>query len=169
LHRQGFSAAQGLATWQGTALSAGAATLEVTALPGRHATGPARLLLPPVMGSMLEFRPAPAAEPLRVYLTGDTLVVEDLREIPRRYPVIDTAVMHLGGTTLPGGLVVTMDAAQGADLLELLAPTRAVPVHYDDYSVFRSPLEAFLAETEQRGLRARVSVVARGDTLDLRA
>ncbi|MGX1298856.1 hypothetical protein RKD35_000344 [Streptomyces albogriseolus] len=48
-------------------------------------------------------------------------------------------MLHLGGTTLPGGLVVTMDAEQGADLLDVIRPYRALPVHHDDYGVFRSP------------------------------
>ena len=42
-----------------------------TALPGRHAPGPINRLLPPVMGSMLEF--VAEDEIRRVYISGDTL------------------------------------------------------------------------------------------------
>ncbi len=65
-------------------------------------------------------------------------------------------MLHLGGTTLPGGLVVTMDAEQGADLLDVIRPYRALPVHHDDYGVFRSPLSDFLAEAARRGHGGRI-------------
>ncbi|MGN6609742.1 MAG: MBL fold metallo-hydrolase [Jatrophihabitans sp.] len=129
LHRQGFRGGRGLTTWQTHTLSRDGARLVVTALPGRHAKGVTRHLLPPVMGSLLEYAPAGEVE-LRVNLTGDTMVVDDLREIPRRYASIDAAVLHLGGTTLPNGAMVTMDGREGTDLVELVRPGIAVPVHH---------------------------------------
>jgi L-ascorbate metabolism protein UlaG (beta-lactamase superfamily) len=83
--------------------------------------------------------------------------------------MIDAAVLHLGGTRLPGGLMVTMDAGQGADLLELVDPGVAVPIHFDDYPVFKSPLADFRAELQRRGQIHRVRFVDRGDTVDLRS
>jgi L-ascorbate metabolism protein UlaG (beta-lactamase superfamily) len=163
LARQGFRNTQGLGTWGETALHSSGHALRIIAVPGRHATGVARHLLPPVMGSVLEYQPAPGKLALRMYITGDTLLVDELRAIPQRYPHLDVAVLHLGGTTLPGGLVVTMDGAAGAELVQLLAPTRAVPIHYDDYRVFRSPLSHFEAEIARRGLSDIVDVVRRGD------
>ncbi len=168
LRRQGFAAPQGLPTWDSTTLERDGHVLTVTAVPGRHATGPARLLLPPVMGSVLTYA-SPDGPVLCLYITGDTLFVDDLRAIPGRFPGIDAAVLHLGGTTLPGGLVVTMDARQGAELLEFLRPRVAVPIHNDDYGVFKSPLSAFLAETAARGLDDMVRVVRPGQTADLLA
>jgi L-ascorbate metabolism protein UlaG (beta-lactamase superfamily) len=167
LHRQGFAAGLGLTTWQSQSLSKDSARLTVTALPGRHARGVMRHLLPPVMGSMVEYAPAGAVE-LRVYITGDTLIVDDLREIPRRYASIDTAVLHLGGTKLPNGAVVTMTGAEGAELFELVRPRVAVPVHYDDYGVFASPLSDFVSAMKDRGLSDTVRAVGRGETVSLR-
>ena len=77
---------------------------------------------------------------------------------------IDLTVAHLGGTRLPGGLLVTMDGRRGVDLIERLALAAVVPVHYDDYSVFKSPLSDFLAEADKRRLSDRVHVVPRGDS-----
>jgi len=119
------------------------------------------------MGSMLEFGPLSGEVTLRLYVSGDTLLVDDLREIPQRYRDIDAAVLHLGGTRLPGGLMVTMDARQGADCLELIDPGMAVPVHFDDYALFTSPLSDFRAEVTRRGLAGRVTFVDRGDTVTL--
>jgi L-ascorbate metabolism protein UlaG (beta-lactamase superfamily) len=167
LGRQGFRNAEGLVTWGETTLSRGGQAVRITAMPGKHATGFARHLLPPVMGSMLEYESGPGQVALRMYITGDTLLINELRAIPLRYPQIDFAVLHLGGTTLPGGLVVTMDGAAGAELVDLLRPDRAVPIHYDDYPVFRSPLSDFEAEIARRGLSEIVDVVPRGASRQL--
>ncbi|MHC1558627.1 MBL fold metallo-hydrolase [Actinomycetospora sp. C-140] len=166
--RQGFRRALGLRTWEShTLVRPDGATLRVTALPGRHAPRLVTRLLPPVMGSLLEFAD-PSGEVLRrLYLSGDTLPFEGIPLIREHIGEVDRAVLHLGGTTLPGGLVVTMDGRMGADVLETIAPRRATPIHYDDYGVFRSPLSDFLGEVERRGWDDRVDVVRRGDTIPL--
>jgi L-ascorbate metabolism protein UlaG (beta-lactamase superfamily) len=164
--RHGFGDVRGLSTWDSCTLTAGTDQVRVTAVPARHARGPVESLLPPVMGSVLEFGPVDGPVERRVWLSGDTLDVAELRQIPVRYPHLDLAVLHLGGTTLPGGLVVTMDGVAGADVLELVDPVRAVPVHFDDYGVFRSPLADFRSEVERRGLGPVVRYVARGETAE---
>jgi L-ascorbate metabolism protein UlaG (beta-lactamase superfamily) len=166
LGRWGF-AARPLRTWESTIVRRGAAKLRVTALPGRHAYGAWQRLFPPVMGSLLEIT-APDRPPLRIYLSGDTLVYDDLREIRARYPDLDIGVLHLGGTRILG-LLLTMDGEQGVDLLELIRPRVAVPVHFDDYPVFRSPLSDFLDAVERRRPASRIVTVGRGETLPLPA
>jgi L-ascorbate metabolism protein UlaG (beta-lactamase superfamily) len=169
LREWGFSTV-GLETWQSHELrSASGDVLRVTATPGRHARGALRALLPPVMGSVWEYLPSNAA-PLSMYVTGDTLVVDDLRDIPVRHPHLDLGLWHLGGTRIPGvlglGVLVTMDAAQGAELLQIVRPRVTVPIHYDDYGVFTSPLQAFLDEAQRRGLPG-VHPLSRGEQLPL--
>ncbi|WP_433465974.1 MBL fold metallo-hydrolase [Spirillospora sp. CA-128828] len=159
-----FRHAIGLRTWESHTMVKDGAVLRIRSLPGRHAPGPARLLLPPVMGSLLEFGPATGDVQFRLYITGDTLMFDGIQQIARRYRDIDLAVLHLGGTKLPGGLLVTMDAGQGADLIETIRPANAVPVHYDDYTVFTSPLEDFRRELERRGLSEQATYVAPGQT-----
>ena len=75
-------------------------------------------------------------------------------------------MLHLGGTKV-FGLLLSMDGRQDVDLLEILRPRYAVPVHVDDYLVFRSPLSDFLAEVERRRPTSRVVTVGRGETLPL--
>ncbi|WP_228927749.1 MBL fold metallo-hydrolase [Streptomyces sp. DH7] len=159
---QGFGRATGLRDWEHRTLVKDRHQVRLTAMPGRHALGPLRGLLPRVMGSMLEFGPAGGQVRLRVYISGDTLLFDGVDEIARRYPDTDVAVLHLGGTRLPGGLVVTMDGRQGAELARRLGPRFALPVHYDDYSVMKSPLSAFLDEMARRGLEERVVHCDRG-------
>ena len=166
LRRQGFHAATALPTWHRHELRRDEHRLTVTALPGRHAVGPTRHLLPPVMGSLLDYHRGDDLV-LRLYISGDTLFVDDLRAIPQRYPALDVAVLHLGGTMLPGGLLVTMDAEQGADLTQFLGAGTTVPVHHDDYGVFSSPVSSFTSELAKRGATNRVVVVRPGETIEL--
>jgi L-ascorbate metabolism protein UlaG (beta-lactamase superfamily) len=166
LNRWGFREPVALRTWDDLELVKADATLRVTALPARHALGPVARLLPPVMGSMVEYRANPTAEPLRVYLSGDTLYHEELREIRQRFPAIDVAVVHLGGTRFLG-LLLTMDGVQGVDLVQMLRPHQVVPVHYDDYTIMKSPLSDFTGELERRRDRTTLRHVERGHTVDL--
>jgi L-ascorbate metabolism protein UlaG (beta-lactamase superfamily) len=163
----GFRRAVGLRTWEQHTLSKDGERLRVTSAPGLHAPGLARFLLPPVMGSVVELLAPGGQIRYRLYLSGDTLMHTALSEVARRYPDTDVAVLHLGGTTLPGGLMVTMDGRQGAELLDTVRPRRAVPVHYDDYQAFRSPLSDFRAEVDRRGLGDAVTWVERGQTVTL--
>jgi L-ascorbate metabolism protein UlaG (beta-lactamase superfamily) len=169
LGRYGFLAPHGLDTWESWEhRSATGAGVRVTSVPAEHAAGPVlRRLIPPVMGSVLEFTAAPGARPYQIYVTGDTLLRPRLHEIFERYPRLDLAVVHLGGTRI-GPVLLTMDGEQGARLLERMpGTTRVVPVHHDDYGVFRSPLRDFLAAAARRGLSARVLPVGRGETVPL--
>lgn len=166
LRIRGFENAVALDTWTSHELRRGDERLTITSLPGRHAPGPARHVLPPVMGSLLEYTGAGGDEPFRLYVTGDTLNVPELRQIASAYPRLDAAVVHLGGTRILG-MLVTMDAQQGTDLIELVRPEVAVPVHYDDYAVFRSPLSDFRDEMARRGGPVEVRYVDRGDTVPL--
>lgn len=163
----GFRRAVGLRTWDSHTLVKDGRVLRVTATPGRHGPGRVAALLPPVMGSVLEFGDGDGAVDLRVYVSGDTLMVDELHEIPRRFPDVDLALVHLGGTTLLRTVMVTMDGRQGADLLDLVRPAWTVPIHVDDYTVFRSPLSDFEAELARRGGAHRMTVVRRGDTVGL--
>jgi L-ascorbate metabolism protein UlaG (beta-lactamase superfamily) len=165
LEGKGFRPLEGLRTWESINVRKGDARLRVTAMPGTHAPGPMRKVLPPVMGSMLEFGEAERATRLRLYISGDTLVHNRLREIPRRYPEIDLALLHLGGTRVLG-ILVTMDAEQGVEALRIIDPRTAVPIHYNDYGVFKSPLEDFKKAVAEAGLEDRVRYLAHGETYE---
>jgi L-ascorbate metabolism protein UlaG (beta-lactamase superfamily) len=166
LTRYGF-AADGLRTWERRTLADGDEELTVESLPAVHARGVLGRLLPPVMGSLLEHRVAGSLE-RRVMLSGDTLTGDHLDAVRERHPDVDVAVVHLGGTRVLLH-TVTMDAAQGVDYLRRTAPRRAVPVHYDDYRVFRSPLGDFLVAAAAAGLGHVVTVADPGATIDLTA
>lgn len=163
LRRQGFRHPVPLETWQSHRVDGAGGSVEVTATPGKHAPQPLGALLPSVMGSMLDF--AVGGSPtLRLYISGDTLLHDRIREIPRRYPDIDVCLIHLGGTRV-AGILLTMDADQGVRFLQIVRPAVAVPIHYDDYTVFKSPLDDFRTAAAAAGLDSEVRDVERGETV----
>ncbi|USZ75955.1 MBL fold metallo-hydrolase [Halorussus vallis] len=163
LAEKGFRRTYPLETWDEIRIRKGDAELAVTATPGTHAPGVLSKALPPVMGSVLEFRRGDARPLVRLYVTGDTLLFEELAEIPNRYPDIDVALVHLGGTKL-FGVLLTMDAEQGVEAVKLFDADTSIPIHYDDYDVFASPLSDFQRAVAEAGLGDRVAYLDRGDT-----
>ncbi|MFR9806807.1 MBL fold metallo-hydrolase [Pseudonocardia sp. RS010] len=165
LRRQGFRAAEGVRTWESWETTRNDDLLRVTAVPGQHGPAVVHRALPPVMGAVLELERA-GGTVLRIYQTGDTLMRPFLHRVHERFGPPDVLVAHLGGTRV-AGVLVTMDARQGADLVETFRPGTTIPVHYDDYDVFRSPLSHFTQELYDRGLQAGLRVLHRGETARL--
>jgi L-ascorbate metabolism protein UlaG (beta-lactamase superfamily) len=167
LAKGGFRSTYALDTWDALNVTKGEARLRITSMPGKHGPGPLTAALPPVMGSMLEFSRSGGATTLRLYITGDTLVHDDLREIPRRFPGIDLALLHLGGTRVLG-ITLTMDGKQGVEMMRIVAPRMSVPIHYNDYTVFKSPLKDFARALKEAGLEKKVTYVRHGGTYRFR-
>jgi L-ascorbate metabolism protein UlaG (beta-lactamase superfamily) len=165
LHQRRFRSADGLDPWDERTVTRGTTTLTITALPGQHKRGLLAPLFPPVIGSLLEFS-GPDLPRLRIYQSGDTLLVDRLEEIRTRCPDIDVGLIHLGGTKVLG-MQLTMDGREGATWVKRLAPGLAVPIHYDDYTVFKSPLSDFLAEVDRQGVDVPIKPLDRGERLPL--
>jgi len=179
-----FTAVHGLETWHGAVLRKPNApqAIRIRAMPGKHVPdgiiGTLNDLagaVPPTNGWMVELGRCTSDDDssfecgYRIYISGDTLMVDDLKEIPKRYKGqnIDLMLAHLGGTTIPSPkiplLMVTMDAEQGVQLLRLVNPDLTIPIHFDDYDVFLSPLSDFKKKIEEAGLTDRVVYLDRGD------
>ncbi len=163
LKKKGFSRTYAVNTWESLTIFKGKATLRLSAMPARHAPGPVQFLMPRVMGSMLEFQAAADATRMRLYISGDTLLYDQLREIPRRFPDIDLALLHLGGTKVMG-MLLTMDGKQGAQALKIVAPKTAIPIHFNDYKVFKSPLDDFKKAVREADLAFKVKYLKHGET-----
>ncbi|HET6938081.1 MAG TPA: MBL fold metallo-hydrolase [Nocardioides sp.] len=138
----GFDQGHVLDTWEAIHVRKGEATLTITAMPGKHAIEEeVDELLMPVNGHLLDFGRR-GDHLYRLYITGDTMLVDSLEEIPRRYPDIDLGLIHTGGTTFLV-TVVTMTGEQGVKAVEITRPRTAIPIHYNDFSVFLSGLDDF--------------------------
>lgn len=149
-------------------------------MPGKHVPpGPLAVAndilkaVPPTNGWMVELGYSDSSSQFgncyRIYISGDTLMIDELKEIPERYrgQNIDLMLIHLGGTTIPGPsmplLMVTMDAKQGIQLMELINPDVTIPIHYDDYDVFMSPLNDFKKAVLEAGWSDKVVYLDRKD------
>ena len=164
LKKLGFTHAVGMASWDRLDVEKGDARLRITAVPGRHGKLGMQALLPDVMGSVFDFGTNVAQPAYRMYVSGDTLIYDDLKAIPQRFPGIDLALLHLGGTRILGVFKVTMDAKDGVQLLQIVQPRHAIPIHYNDYDVFKSPLADFAKEVKAAGWDDRVTYLAHGAT-----
>jgi L-ascorbate metabolism protein UlaG (beta-lactamase superfamily) len=165
----GFRAARGLKAWERHEPGGGTGRVAVTALPARHAPSLLSVALPEVMGSLIEVWPDGGDREkadLSIYISGDTIVFDGLRDIAMRHPRPDVGVFHLGGTRVMG-VTVTLDAEQGTEAVRTIQPELVLPIHYDDYDAFESPLSDFLECMAQAGLDDRIHVIERGATLDL--
>lgn len=59
-----------------------------------------------------------------------------------------------------------MDAKQGVEAVDLIDAETSIPIHYNDYEVFRSPLSNFKAAVETAGLEDRVDYFEHGETYE---
>ena len=163
LEARNFRGGIGLDTWETAEFTKGAARLRITSMPGKHGPAVVDFALPDVMGSILDFETDGGRRTLRIYISGDTLVYEDLQQIPLRYPDVDLGLFHLGGTRIMG-VMLTMDDRQGVEAIKLINPKKAIPIHYNDYDVFKSPLEDFKRAAAEAGLAEKLVYLAHGDT-----
>jgi L-ascorbate metabolism protein UlaG (beta-lactamase superfamily) len=168
LSLRGFTNPQQLEKWESISFVKGDVRLQITATPGRHGPLPVAMFLPQVMGSILDFKIKKDADDLssqllRMYITGDTLVFDEIKEIPKRYPHINIALLHLGGTRVMG-IMVTMDANEGLEMFNIINPRKAIPIHYNDYDVFKSSLEDFKLEVKKAELEDRIHFLHHGET-----
>jgi L-ascorbate metabolism protein UlaG (beta-lactamase superfamily) len=167
LRKKGFKSTYSLNTWETQHVIKGDSHLRVTALPGIHGPKVLQPLLPPVMGSLLEFQTITEETKFQLYISGDTLIHDEFKEIPQRYPNIDLALIHLGGTKVLG-VLLTMDGEQGAQAIQIIDPQQAIPIHYNDYTVMKSPLEDFVEAIAKAGLEHRIHYLKHGDTYNFK-
>jgi L-ascorbate metabolism protein UlaG (beta-lactamase superfamily) len=135
--------------------------LAVTAAPADHGV--------PEVTFVLE------AHGFTVWFGGDTLLVPGLRELPRRFPRIDLALVAVNGLHALGSQVV-MTSEEAAELVGVLGAQVAVPTHYafegswftDTFILSRDGTpERFAAAAARSAPRTRVRVLPPGQTLAL--
>jgi L-ascorbate metabolism protein UlaG (beta-lactamase superfamily) len=162
LGQLGFRQRYALGRWDSLTVRKGDASVRITAMPARHGPRGVTAMLPTGMGSMLDFGNGPGGAAYRIYISGDTLLYDDIAEIPQRFPDIDLALLHLGGERLLGLVTVSMTGADGVSMMRLIAPRITIPLHLDDYGVYKSPPSEFDAAVRAAGLGDKAVVLQRG-------
>ena len=131
------SGAVGLADWETTTLAGdGRETIEITATPCRHGPPGSRPIVGDVIGFALRW---PGQERGALWISGDTVLYDGVREVARRVDV-GTAVVHIGGVQFPrvsGPLHYTMTAEHAAELCAEIDPHTIVPIHAEGWKHFR--------------------------------
>lgn len=89
--------------------------LTVTGAPARHGV--------PEVTFVIE------AKGRTVYFGADTLLIPELRELPRRFPRFDLVLLSVNGLRVMG-VPVVMSAEEAAELAGVLGARVAVPIHY---------------------------------------
>jgi L-ascorbate metabolism protein UlaG (beta-lactamase superfamily) len=168
LEKLGFTSRHAIPKWSTLTVKKGNAQLRITATPARHGPPGAAVALPETMGSILEFAKEDNSASYRMYISGDTLVYDEIRDIPKRFPNINLALLHLGGTKILKTVLVTMDAEQGVEMMKIIAPQHAIPIHYNDYDVFKSPIEDFEKRIKAAGLQNKVTYLKHGESYQIR-
>ena len=153
---------RGLAAWSTTTVSApGLPDLTITATPCRH--GPP--LSRPIAGEVVGFALQWADDPAVVWLSGDTVLYDGVREVASRLQV-DVAVLHLGSVRfgLTGPLRYSMSGRDALELVELVRPRVAVPVHFEGWSHFSEQDQALRRElgSAPPDVQARLRWLERG-------
>ena len=72
-----------------------------------------------------------------LWITGDTVLYDGVREVASRIDV-DVALLHLGGVRFPvtGPLRYTLNAREAVELVRLVKPRVAIPIHYEGWKHF---------------------------------
>jgi L-ascorbate metabolism protein UlaG (beta-lactamase superfamily) len=136
---------QGLAAWDSTRLEAeGKPPIDVTATPCRHGPPLSRPIVGDVIGFALDWD---GQEHGVLWISGDTVLYDGVRQVGERLRV-GTALLHLGGVRFPisGPLRYTMTASEAIELIGLVAPATAVPIHYEGWRHFREGRDAIESE-----------------------
>ncbi len=87
LNARGFDRTEKIETWESISYFNGDVLLNITATPGRHGPFPISMFMPQVMGSILDFQAENGRSLFRMYITGDTLIFDGIKGIPRRFPI----------------------------------------------------------------------------------
>jgi len=160
--------ARGLAPWGTTTLEApGRPTLKITATPCRHGPPGSKPIVGQVIGFAVEWE---GQEHGALWITGDTVLYDGVREVPKKLKV-GTAVVHLGGVQfwwLSGPLRYTMNAEEAVELCGMLNPATILPIHYEGWWHFRQGRSAAERVLNGSPLASRVTWLKAGTptTLD---
>lgn len=141
LASKGATNARGLEDWQTARLEApGKTPIDVIATPCRHGPPLSRPLVGDVIGFALRWE---GQQHGVVWITGDTVLYDGVREVPDRLGV-GTAILHLGGVRFPitGPFHYTMTARDAIELTGLARPNTAIPIHYEGWKHFREGRDA---------------------------
>lgn len=156
--------AQGMRRWDHAIIPDGDSPVIITAVPARHGPRVIKQLTGQVTGFVLEAEGWPT-----VYISGDNSSVKKATKVAERFPDVDVAIVFAGGAKVErlGDMLLTADAERTSRIGALWPQAALVPVHIDDWAHFAQPRADLLAWFEQHGQWDRLTVLERGQRLEI--
>lgn len=148
-------AVRALRPWESISLKLGGKDFIITGTPCQHLPGGE------VTGFLLgtsSFGTSPEGLPNAIYISGDTVYLDELVEMRKKYHVV-LAILNLGGVVAPsreGPLQITFDAKSAARLAREIEADIVVPIHYDSWEHFVESGDEAAKVFETEGLKDRV-------------
>jgi L-ascorbate metabolism protein UlaG (beta-lactamase superfamily) len=157
----------GLATWEHIEIKNSAGErLKITAMPAVHTSNPAlRDIVGEVTGFMLEWEGQKMGA---FYISGDTVWIDDINEIARRYKV-SAGILHLGAANVPavGDNFLTMSSADGARAARTLGLKNVYPAHFEGWRHFTQGGWYIEREFEKAGLTTSLHMLRPGEATNV--
>jgi L-ascorbate metabolism protein UlaG (beta-lactamase superfamily) len=156
--------ARGLAAWDEHRLedAGDRPSLVVTATPAQHHPWwQPEFISGPVVGFLLRGDALPRGA---LYITGDTVLFDGVREVARRTS-IDVLVVHVGAVRFPwltGPARYTFDADEAVEVAKLTGARRVVALHPSGGTHFREGPDVLRARFDRAGLADRLVVPTPG-------
>lgn len=154
---------RGLKPWETVTLVAGGKTFRVTGTPCQHLPGAE------CTGFILEqdeFGKSPDGRPNAIYISGDTVYVQELVDtIPGKWN-ITVAMLNFGNAIVPfpeGPFQATMNGNDGVRLFRGLQADVLVPMHYESWSQFTEGGSELKQVFEKEGVDDKVCWLTLGE------
>ncbi len=127
---------EALKTWETVELTKKDENVRITGMPAVHTTDPEiRGAVGETTGFLLEWD---GQRNGAFYISGDTVWVDEIKEIGKRYNV-GTAILNMGAATVPavGGRRLTMNGEEGARVTKTLGVKTAFPAHFEGWEHYQ--------------------------------
>lgn len=155
-------AVRGMKPWESVSFQIGGGQCyEITATPCQHLPGGECL------GFIItaEHFGTSNGKPNAVYLSGDTVYIEELARIKDRFHV-SVALFNLGKAMVPkpggGMLQITMDGEQAVQLTRDIEPDVVIPLHFEGWSLFKEGKDAIEEVLKKEGIENKFKFLAPG-------
>ena len=140
--------------------------VRITGMPAVHTTDPEiRGAVGETTGFLLEWD---GQRNGAFYISGDTVWVDDIKEIGKRYNV-GTAILNMGAATVPavGGRRLTMNGEEGARVTKTLGLKAAFPAHFEGWEHYQEGRDGIEMQFGKANLTGELNMLDPGESVEV--
>ena len=137
--------------------------VKVTGMPAIHTTDEEiRPVIGETMGFLLEWE---GQQNGAFYLSGDTVWIDDIEEIGRRYN-IGTGILNMGAANVPavGDRRLTMNGEEGAKVAKTLSLKTVYPAHFEGWLHYKEGIEGIKQAFAAANLKDVLEILKAGQS-----